>query len=393
MLVGGNVSGKPNFITIGLIGWLCYDVLPISVGHQQDSKAGLLENGTFSINRPTAELVKKLDRCGVASGREADKAALFETFYGDLETAPMIRECRVIETLTRKVHMVFLGEVVAVYADESVLIEGIPTIERIKLIFYAPDPSRDRRAYGCWGLGERPDTPLRSAGKSSEASENACGTDGAARSNAFREPVCEHSPLAVGYSNRYPTGGRGWLAMPRDCSNLVWIDLETTGLSVSRHAILEIASLVTDRDLHIVGTGPDLVVHQPDEVLHRLDPWCKKQHGFSGLIESSRASDISLHEAEQQTLTFLRRHSPRKASPLCGNSILLDRRFLMHYMSELNGHLSHRNLDVSSISELAHRWYPGAVARLDKEFRHRAAKDVRASIEELRFYRQHIFKA
>jgi len=181
--------------------------------------------------------------------------------------------------------------------------------------------------------------------------------------------------------------------MPRDRSNLVWIDLETTGLSVSRHAILEIASLVTDRDLRIVGTGPDLVVHQPDEVLHRLAPWCEKQHGFSGLIESSRASDISLREAEQQTLAFLRRHSPRKASPLCGNSILLDRRFLMHYMPELSEHLSHRNLDVSSISELAHRWYPGAVSRLDKEFRHRAAKDVRASIEELRFYRQHIFKS
>jgi len=180
--------------------------------------------------------------------------------------------------------------------------------------------------------------------------------------------------------------------MPRDRSNLVWIDLETTGLSVGRCAILEIASLVTDKDLTIVEEGPDLVIHQPDEVLDRVDPWCEKQHGFSGLIESSRASDISLREAEQQTLTFLRRHTARHVAPLCGNSPLLDRRFLMRYMHELNGHLSHRNVDISSIAELANRWFPGTVARLDKEFRHRAAKDIHASLDELRFYRQQIFR-
>jgi oligoribonuclease len=181
--------------------------------------------------------------------------------------------------------------------------------------------------------------------------------------------------------------------MARDRSNLVWIDLETTGLNVARRAILEIASLVTDKDLNVIGEGPDLVIHQADEVLDRLDPWCEKQHGFSGLIESSRASDISLREAEQQTLAFLRRHSHRKTSPLCGNSVLLDRRFLMRYMRELNGHLSHRNVDVSSIAELAHRWFPGTVARLDKEFRHRAARDIHASLDELRFYRQQIFRS
>jgi len=161
MLVGVNVGGKPNIITIGLIGWLCYDVLSISVGHQQYSKAGLLENGTFSINQPTAALVKELDYCGIVSGREADKASLFETFYGDLATAPMIRECplniecRVIQTLIRKVHTVFLGEVAAVHADESALTEGVPTIEKVEPVFYAPDPTRDRRSYGYWGLGER----------------------------------------------------------------------------------------------------------------------------------------------------------------------------------------------------------------------------------------------
>jgi oligoribonuclease len=180
--------------------------------------------------------------------------------------------------------------------------------------------------------------------------------------------------------------------MPRDRSNLVWIDLETTGLSVGRHVILEIASVVTDKDLNVVGEGPDLVIHQPDSALERLDPWCERQHGFSGLIESSRASDISLQDAEQQTVTFLRKHTHRQVAPLCGNSIQMDRRFLRRYMRELNDHLSHRNVDVSSIAELAARWYPGVAAKLDKEFPHRAAEDIRGAIDELRFYRQLVFK-
>jgi len=180
--------------------------------------------------------------------------------------------------------------------------------------------------------------------------------------------------------------------MPRDRSNLVWIDLETTGLSVARRAILEIASIVTDKDLNVLGEGPNLVIHQPENVLERLDPWCEQQHGFSGLLEASRASDISLRDAEQQTLTFVRRHTHRKVSPLCGNSILLDRRFLMRYMPELNGHLSHRNVDISVINELAARWYPGALDRLDKDVPHRADGDIRSSIDELRLYRELIFR-
>jgi len=180
--------------------------------------------------------------------------------------------------------------------------------------------------------------------------------------------------------------------MPRDRSNLVWIDLETTGLSVARRAILEIASIVTDKDLRVLGEGPNLIIHQPDSVLDRIDPWCEQQHGFSGLLEASRASDISLQDAEQQTLTFIRRHTHRKVSPLCGNSILLDRRFLMRYMPDLNGHLSHRNVDVSVINELAARWYPGVLDRLDKNVGHRASDDIRSSIEELRFYRQLVFR-
>jgi oligoribonuclease len=180
--------------------------------------------------------------------------------------------------------------------------------------------------------------------------------------------------------------------MSRDSSNLVWIDLETTGLSVGKRVILEIASIVTDKDPRIVGEGPTLVIYHPDEVLERLDPWCAQQHGPSGLLDASRASDISLQEAEQQTLTFIRRHAHRKVSPLCGNSILLDRRFLMRYMPDLSDHLSHRNLDVSTINELVARWYPGTLERLDKGVRHRAIDDILSSIEELRFYRQRVFK-
>ncbi|MFC2078920.1 oligoribonuclease [Candidatus Bipolaricaulota bacterium] len=180
--------------------------------------------------------------------------------------------------------------------------------------------------------------------------------------------------------------------MPRDRSNLVWIDLETTGLSVARRVILEIASIVTDKDLNIIGEGPNIVIHHSDEDLERIDDWCAQQYEFSGLLESSRASDISLREAEQQTLAFIRKHTQRKSSPLCGNSILLDRRFLMRYMQELHGHLGHRNLDVSTINELAYRWFRGVMPLLDKEHRHRAADDIRASIEELRLYRRLIFK-
>jgi len=180
--------------------------------------------------------------------------------------------------------------------------------------------------------------------------------------------------------------------MSRDSSNLVWIDLETTGQSVSRRVILEIASIVTDKDLNIIAEGPNVVIYHPAEELARIDDWCAQQYEYSGLLEASQASDISSHGAQQQTLTFIRRHTHRKMSPLCGNSILLDRRFLMRYMPELSEHLSHRNLDVSTINELVARWYPGTLERLDKGVRHRAVDDIRSSIEELRFYRQQVLR-
>ncbi len=181
--------------------------------------------------------------------------------------------------------------------------------------------------------------------------------------------------------------------MSRDASNLVWIDLETTGLSVAKRVILEIASIVTDKDLNILDEGPDLIIHHTEDELHRIDAWCAQQYEYSGLLDASRASDISLREAEQQTVAFIRKHTHRKSSPLCGNSILLDRRFLMRYMPELHGHLSHRNLDVSTINELAYRWYPGVIPLVEKDYAHRAASDIRASIEELRRYRSLIFKS
>jgi len=160
VLVGANVNGKPNYITIGLVGWLCYDAMSVSVGHKQYTTAGIKENGTFSINQPTASLVKELDYCGLYSGRRVDKAALFENFYGELHTAPMIKECpvniecRVVQVMERPVHTVFIGEIAAIYLEEDCLTEGIPDVSKIDPVFYAPARSQGKRSGGYWKLGE-----------------------------------------------------------------------------------------------------------------------------------------------------------------------------------------------------------------------------------------------
>ncbi len=180
--------------------------------------------------------------------------------------------------------------------------------------------------------------------------------------------------------------------MPKSPSHLVWIDLETTGISDRTCMILEIASIVTDKDLDIVEEGPVLVIHQPDSVLTTMDPWCVAQHGSSGLTESSRRSKISLSDAEQQTLAFVRKHCLRGKAPMCGNSIGFDRRFIMHHMPKLNEYLDFRNVDVSSIKELVYRWYPGVVEKVVKKSTHRSLDDIRESIEEMRYYRQHVFR-
>jgi oligoribonuclease len=172
---------------------------------------------------------------------------------------------------------------------------------------------------------------------------------------------------------------------------LVWIDLEMSGLEPDRCQILEIAAIITDGDLNIVAEGPDLVIHQPDEVLDAMDEWCTRQHGNSGLTAAVKASTVALAEAEAQVLGLVRAYCPPGKSPLCGNSIGHDRRFLIRYMPALAGYLSYRNIDVSSIKELVRRWYPTVSAPAKRET-HRALDDIRESIAELRFYREHVFR-
>ncbi|HEC62935.1 MAG TPA: oligoribonuclease, partial [Candidatus Acetothermia bacterium] len=162
--------------------------------------------------------------------------------------------------------------------------------------------------------------------------------------------------------------------------NLIWLDLETTGLDPETCVILEIATLVTDKDLNVVAEGPALVIHYPPQVLAGMDPWARKQHQASGLLAEVEASRVSLAQAEEETLAFLRSHTPPRACPLCGSSICLDRRFLIRYMPKLNAHLSYRHVDVSSIKELVARWYPDQVVKRKGSSRHRARADILDSI-------------
>jgi len=175
-------------------------------------------------------------------------------------------------------------------------------------------------------------------------------------------------------------------------THLVWLDLETTGIDVETRTILEIATIVTDKELNILEEGPNLVIHQSDDVLETMDAWCIKQHKESGLTEAVRRSKTSLKQAERKTLEFVSRYCPSGACPLCGNSICFDRRFIMRYMPGLNAHLNYRNVDVSSIKELVYRWYPATPKKIEKISSHRAMDDIRESIEELRLYRRTIFK-
>ncbi|MDE0309888.1 MAG: oligoribonuclease [Acidiferrobacterales bacterium] len=177
----------------------------------------------------------------------------------------------------------------------------------------------------------------------------------------------------------------------RKKSNLVWIDLEMTGLSPQNDRIIEIASIVTDIHLNIVAEGPELVIHQSDERLNAMDEWNTKTHGESGLIDLVRASTIDEQEAERQTLSFLRRYATKNRSPLCGNAICQDRRFLDRYMPQVSAYLHYRHLDVSTIKELAKRWRPELLLTQTKRNRHRAKDDIMESIEELRRYRDQFF--
>ena len=173
---------------------------------------------------------------------------------------------------------------------------------------------------------------------------------------------------------------------------LVWIDLEMTGLDPARERIIEAAALITDSELNVVAEGPDLVIHQSDGLLASMDAWNTEHHGASGLTERVRASTLSESEAEAQLLAFVAANCGERAAPLAGNSIGQDRRFLVSYMPRLEAYLHYRNVDVSTVKELVRRWLPQAYEkRPAKVSSHRALDDIRESIAELRYYREHAF--
>lgn len=180
--------------------------------------------------------------------------------------------------------------------------------------------------------------------------------------------------------------------MSRNPENLVWIDLEMTGLDPQEDFIIEIATIVTDKELNILAEGPVIAVRQSEAILSRMDDWNRNTHGKSGLLQRVRESVFDEVDAEQATLRFLSDYVPPRVSPMCGNSICQDRRFLYRCMPDLEAFFHYRNLDVSTLKELARRWAPGVVKAMEKESSHEALKDIRDSIEELRHYRQHILK-
>ena len=174
--------------------------------------------------------------------------------------------------------------------------------------------------------------------------------------------------------------------------NLIWIDLEMTGLDPDNDVIIEMATIVTDSQLNVLAEGPVIAVHQSDEVLARMDEWNTRQHGGSGLTQRVRESRISTAEAERLTLEFLEQWVPKGKSPICGNSICQDRRFLYRQMPTLEAYFHYRNLDVSTLKELVARWAPQIMEGFKKGGTHLALDDIRDSIAELRHYREHFIK-
>lgn len=180
--------------------------------------------------------------------------------------------------------------------------------------------------------------------------------------------------------------------MPQDPNRLIWIDLEMTGLRPDTDRILEVALVVTDHALEPIAQAPVYVVHQEDAVLDAMDAWNRTTHGRSGLVDRVKAATASERDVEAAALDFLREHVPAKASPMCGNSICQDRRFLARFMPALEDWFHYRNLDVSTLKELARRWKPELAKGIPKEGRHEALADVRESIAELRFYRDNFLR-
>lgn len=175
-------------------------------------------------------------------------------------------------------------------------------------------------------------------------------------------------------------------------TNLIWLDLEMTGLEPKTDVILEMATIVTDSQLNILAEGPVFAIKTADDILDNMDPWCVEQHGKSGLTARCRASTVTLAEAEQQTLAFLSQYVSKGKSPMCGNSIGQDRRFLAEYAPELEAFFHYRNLDVSTVKELARRWHPEVLQKVQKSSSHLALDDIRESIAELVTYRQYFFR-
>jgi oligoribonuclease len=201
----------------------------------------------------------------------------------------------------------------------------------------------------------------------------------------------------------HPRGGQGLcenagtaiqdILMAPNPTHLLWLDMEMTGLSPDTDRIIELAIVVTDADLNTVAEGPVLVVHQADSVLDAMDSWNKGTHGKSGLIDRVKASQLAEADAESQMLEFVKQHVPERTSPMCGNSICQDRRFLARYMPRLEAFFHYRNLDVSTLKELAKRWRPGLSEAFKKSNRHEALADIYESIDELKYYREHFMRS